>query len=335
MAEENGVGGSGRSAFVTGAAGFVGRNLVERLVADGWRVSGLCRRDEQAEILARMGAIAVRGDLLDPPSLEKAIPRGVDAVFHVAGDTTLWRRNAERQFRVNVEGTRNVVGAATAAGAGRLIHTSTWNVYGLGNEPVREDHRRAGRDANVGYDRTKALAEDEVLKGVSAGLPAVIINPSHIIGRYDTHNWARMFLMVAAGKVPGIPPGSGSFCHAEQVARAHIAAVDHGQVGQHYLLGGTDASFRDVFETIGELLEKPVPKRTVPAPVLRLYGGVMEAVAAVTGREPDITRDGARMVSRHPRVDSDKAQRELGYQPVPLRTMLEDCHQWLVKEGIL
>lgn len=335
MADQNEDGAAGRRAFVTGAAGFLGRNVVEQLLAAGWSVSALCRRGDQAESLSGMGATPVRGDLLVPEALKGAIPEGVDAVFHVAGDTTQWRRNAERQFRVNVEGSRNVVEAALEAGAGRLIHTSTWNVYGLGNEPVREDHRRSGRDSRVGYDRTKALAEDEVLQGVSRGLPAVIINPSHIIGRYDTHNWARMFLMVAAGKVPGIPPGSGSFCHAEQVARAHIAAVDHGQVGQHYLLGGTNASFRDVLETIGTLLDKPVPKRTVPPTVLRLYGGVMEAIAAVTGREPDITRDGARMVSRHPRVASDKAERELGYQPVPLRTMLEDCHQWLVKEGLI
>ncbi|MBA1145564.1 NAD-dependent epimerase/dehydratase family protein [Ectothiorhodospiraceae bacterium WFHF3C12] len=320
---------------MSGAAGFVGRNLVEQLVAGDWRVIAMCRREEQARQLAAMGADPVECDLLDPDALGRAMPASVDAVFHVAGDTTLWRRNAGRQFAVNVQGTRNMVETAARAGAGRLIHTSTWNVYGLANQSVREDDQRAGRASRVGYDRTKALAEDEVLKGIDAGLPAVIINPSHIIGRYDTHNWARMFLMVRTGTVPGIPPGSGSFCHAEQVARAHIAAVDHGQVGQHYLLGGTDASFREVFETIGELLNKPVPKRTVPAPVLRAYGRVMELAATFSGREPDITRDSARMVSRHPRVASDKAQRELGYEAVPLRTMLEDCHQWLVKEGLL
>lgn len=324
-----------REAFVTGAAGFVGRNLLEQLVNDGWRVTALCRRPEQETLLSDMGVRPVRADLLDLDALKGAIPRGVDAVFHAAGDTTLWRRNAERQFRVNVQGARHAVEAALGAGAGRLVHTSTWNVYGLGNGPVREDDPRAGRDSRVGYDRSKALAEDEVLRGIDAGLPAVIINPAHIIGRHDTHNWARMFLMVAAGKVPGIPPGSGSFCHAEQVARAHIAAVDQGQVGQHYLLGGTNARFRDVFETIGELLGKPVPRRTVPAPVLRAYGGVMELAAALTGREPDITRDAARMVSRHPWIDSDKAERELGYRPVPLRVMLEDCHRWLVAQRLL
>jgi len=323
------------TAFVTGGTGFVGRNLIEQLVRAGWQVTALHRRPEQAAVIRGHGADPVAGDLLDPDTLRRAVPKGVEAVFHVAGDTTLWRRHEARQYRINVIGTRNVVAAALNAGAGRLVQTSTWNVYGLGFGPVTESDPRVGRDSPVGYDRTKTLAEDEVLSGIERGLPAVIVNPSHIIGRYDTGNWARMFTMVAAGKVPGIPPGSGSFCQAEQVALAHIAAARRGRVGEHYLLGGANATFREVFETIGALLGKPVPARTVPAPLLKAYGGLLTLMAAFTGREPDVTPAGARMVSRRPYVTSDKAEQELGYRPVPLQTMLEDCHRWLVENGYL
>ena len=122
---------AGRSAFVTGGTGFLGLNLVEQLTAQGWQVTALHRPGSDVRLLSRFPARRVEGDLLDPASLRRAVPRGVDAVFHVAADISMWQGHAARQTRVNVEGTRHVVEAALEAGAGRLVHTSTWNVYGL------------------------------------------------------------------------------------------------------------------------------------------------------------------------------------------------------------
>ena len=316
-------------AFITGASGFVGRNMLDRLTAGDWEVTALYRPGRKPAWAERYAVHWAEGDLLSEDSLSRTLPPEVDAVFHVAADTSIWRRNNARQRRVNVEGTHNLVEAALRAGAKRFIHTSTWNVYGLEQGVIDEDTPQLGRASWISYNRTKAEAEDLIRAAISRGLNAVFVNPSHIIGRYDTENWARMITLVEKGKLPGIPPGSGSFCHAEQVARAQISAVKAGRVGENYLLGGTDASFLQVIRIIGEITQSPVPKRPMPALLLKAYAQVLAAISRITAREPMLTPEGAAMVTEHPRVASNKAERELDYRPVDLRTMLLDAYRWL------
>ena len=131
-----------------------------------------------------------------------------------------------------MEGTRNVVAAALARGAKRFIHTSSTSVYGFQAAPFDETAPRLGANSLNNYARSKALAEDEVQKGIDHGLDAVILNPANIMGAYDSRNWARLFHLVAAGWLPGLPSGRGSFCHAAEVARAHIAAVPAAGAGR-------------------------------------------------------------------------------------------------------
>jgi nucleoside-diphosphate-sugar epimerase len=175
------------SAFVTGGTGFLGLNLIEQLARLGWRVTALHRPSSDLRGIARFAVRLVAGDLLDPPSVARAVPDGVDVVFHLAADTSMWSGHKDRQQRINVGGTRHVVEAALAAGAGRLVHTSTWNVYGLEQSEISEELPQQGKVSRINYDRTKWLAEEEVRRGIGRGLDAVIVNPAHIIGRYDRH----------------------------------------------------------------------------------------------------------------------------------------------------
>jgi nucleoside-diphosphate-sugar epimerase len=324
-----------KQAFVTGGTGFLGLNLVEQLTQAGWRVTALHRPSSNLTYLGKFPITLAEGSILDRESLERTMPKGADAVFHMAANTSIWSRNNATQTRDNVEGTRNVVDAALAAGAKRFIYTSTWNVFGQGHETISEDTPQTGANSWINYVRTKAAAEEIVREALPRGLKAVILNPAHIIGRYDTGNWARMIIMVERNALPGVPPGAGAFCHAEQVAKAHIAAAKLGRIGENYLLGGREASFLDVVATIGELLDRKVPNRAMPAWLLRLVARVYELKAAITGREPEVTPEGAALVLFHPRILSDKAERELGYHPVPLEGMLRDSIQWLRAEGLL
>ncbi len=323
-----------KTAFVTGATGFLGRNLVEQLEPD-WEVVALHRPSSDVSALGTRAVRWVAGDLLDPACLGRAIPGRVDAVFHLAADTSFWSRHNARQTRVNVEGTANVLEAALAARARRFVHTSTWNTYGLEQGQLSEATPQLGGSSWINYNRTKFLAEQQVRDAVKRGLEAVIVNPCHIMGRYDRHGWARLIIDLCNRWIPAAPPGAGTFCHGEQVAKAHIAAAERGQAGQNYLLGGAFASLLEVFRTIAEVTGCRAPKITLPAGAFRLAARLNVLLAAVTGSEPELTPEGVEMVSVSAKVVSTLAERELGYRPVPLETMIEDSYGWLEAEGLV
>jgi nucleoside-diphosphate-sugar epimerase len=141
--------------------------------------------------------------------------------------------------------------------------------------------------------------------------------------------------MTVKGTIPGVPPGAGSFCHAVAVADAMIAAAARGRPGQNYILAGADASFLEVFHVIGRLTGKKVPTRAMPAAALCVYAWLLTGLAAITGREPQITPAIVAVVAGHARFSGARAVRELGYQPVSIATMLEDAYGWMKDEGLL
>ena len=324
-----------KQAFITGANGFLGLNIAEQLVAGGWGVVGLCQPDTAQTFLKRLPVTIVEGDITDEMALTAIMPETVDAVFHTAAMTSLWSRRNSLQTRVNVEGTRNVARASLAKRARRLIHTSTWNVYGIGLGQISEASPQAGGRSWINYVRTKFLAEEEVRALSGAGLDAVILNPGHLVGRYDTRNWGRMIRMVHQGTLPGIPRARGSFCHAAAVARAHIAAAECGRSGENYLIPGVEATFLEVIDLIGQLTGRAVPSRTLPTWLLKIAARAKTLRAAFTGQEPDLTPEGVELLSNDPKIVSNKARQELGYEPAPLRTMFEDAYAWMVAEGLL
>lgn len=326
---------TGKTAFVTGATGFVGTNLCKLLSEQGWQVSALCRDPDKPAFIDRFPVNKIRGGLADAEALKRAIPAGVDAVFHVAGDTSIWPRERPQQFQTNVIGTRNMVAAALAVGAKRFIHTSSISAFGMRDDIVNEHSTPLGKQSPIHYYQTKALAEEEVRAGIAQGLSATFINPCHILGPYDTGNWARMFLLVANRKLPGIPPGMGMFADVREVAKAQLAAVARGEIGLNYFLGGEAISFLELLQQAGRQLQVPVPKRPLPAALIYLVGAVKEAIAAVTGQAPDLTREGARIVCSHVRCDSHRAVSDLGYRTTPPAQLVADTLAWLQQEGLL
>ncbi len=326
-----------KHAFVTGATGFLGRNLVELLAERGWKITAIYRDPARFEALRQWDVAGVECGLLDLDGLTAAIPEAVDAVFHLAADLTMWMRHGSRQLRINVDGTRNAVAAAERRGARKFVFTSSWNSWGYrsGDPPLTEDTPQRGNESPVLYDRTKLAGEIIVKQAAADGLPAVILNPCHVIGRYDSRNWGRMIRMVHERSLPGIPPGSGVFCHAGAVAAAHIAAAENVDAAGNYLLPGPAASYVEIVGLIGGIAGRKVPKRAIPAWLFRTVAHVQNAVGNLRGREPDLTPQAAHIVLAHGRVASDRAERELGYRSPDLEFMVRDCYDWMKRAGVL
>ncbi|WGL15531.1 NAD-dependent epimerase/dehydratase family protein [Microbulbifer bruguierae] len=328
-------------AFVTGGTGFLGANLIEQLIDDGWQVTAMHRPGSNTERLCALGATPVEASLDDLNSLRRALPADLDAVFHLAGNTNMWRGGNDQQWRDNVIGSAMIARAAREHFAaqskpGRLIVTSSISAYGYQTSAINEDSPQLADDPRHYYLYTKKRAEQAVREEISAGLDAVFLNPCAIVGKYDVSSWAQTFFLIANDNLPGVPPGAGSFCHAGAVARAHINAFHKGRCGENYILAGTDASFLEFFGIIATLVGKPVPTRTTPAFVIRAIAALNDLGSRISGREPAVTPEKAAMLTRRVVASSDKAARELGYgTALTLEDMLRESRDWLVDQGLL
>ena len=200
-----------KTAFVTGGTGFIGLNLVEHLTQSGWDVVALHRPKSRLTYLQKYPVRLVEGAIEDAASLDRAMPEDVDAVFHVAGDVSLWSGHKQRQWRTNVEGTRNMVATALAKRSRKFVHTSSTAVYGIPAEPFDETSPKLGKDS-FNYQHSKAVAEEEVANGIAQGLDAVFLNPANVIGRYDWGTWSRFIRLAANRQLLRIPPGRACYC---------------------------------------------------------------------------------------------------------------------------
>jgi len=322
-----------RTAFVTGGTGFVGLNLVQRLMAGDWDVTALHRASSDLTYLKRFNPRLAVGEITDAASVLAALPQGTDTVFHVAGNTNMWRKKNAQQTRDNVEGTRNVVEACLARGVRRLIVTSSISAYGGVSCAVTEETPSLAAQSWVNYEKTKWQAQELALAAVPRGLEVVVMQPGAIMGPYDIGTWSRMFLMVRDGKLPGVPPATLSFTHVRECVAAHIAAADRGENGGQYILAGESATMLQLVQEIARLLGKPVPTSETPVWAVKAIAAVGDFMSTFTGKEPSFTPEMAEGLGGSFTVTSAKATRDLGYSVVPLKTMVRDCYDWMVAEG--
>jgi dihydroflavonol-4-reductase len=326
-------------AFVTGPTGFLGITLLRELAAEGWDIFAFHRSTSDLTDLRDIPRVTyVVGDVRDKASVQRAMPEGVDAVFHTAGSVGFLKPGDEKeQYDINELGTRNVVETALEKRIGRFICTSTVLTYDYRDgRPVTEESP-PNDDPRFSYIHSKYLGEKAAERAVAEqGLDAVFLHPSAIFGAYDKATWSKMFREVQRGlRVPLAPPGKASVCHMLKVARAHVSAYHRGRKGEHYLLGGVDASMMEIATAIARILGKPGPLVVVPPTLFKVLGRLEYHVSTLLRREPMVTPSMADILCETVLCDSSKAVRELGYEPSSLETMLLDCHQWMVRTGML
>jgi nucleoside-diphosphate-sugar epimerase len=316
-------------AFVTGATGFIGQHLVEQLLKQGWQVTALYRNKDK-RYASEHGAIHWQyGQLQHIQSLRDAMPESVDAVFHLASDTSNWSLNHSRQYQTNVLGTHNLAKVALEKNAIRFIHTSSLAVYGFHDDVVDEYSEMRGINSPIPYYRSKFLAEEVMREYLKKGLDVVILNPSAVIGPKDQQNWVRMFDLINGGGLQGLPPGRKSFCHVDDIAKAHIQAFIHGRCGENYILSGPNADIAQVYRWIANKLNKPAPSRVLPCWLLKCTGFSQSLLSHITRKKPKLSLETAYILSANVTAQCNKAQRELQYKnTATLEQMLQETFEW-------
>jgi len=325
------------SILVTGATGFVGSHVARQLVAAGHSVRVLVRQNSNLQLLEGLPVERVEGDLRDARSLDRAA-KGARKIFHIAADYRLWARNPDEIYESNVEGTRRLFEAAARAGVERIVYTSTVAtiaVPGHENNPPNEDSH-ASLDQMIGhYKRSKFLAEAEAIRAAKAGLPIVIVNPTAPVGPGD---WkptptGRILLDFLNGKMPAYVDTGLNLVAVEDVAAGHLLAAERGQVGERYILGARNMTLKQILEALGLIAGRPAPRVRLPHAVALAAGYADQWIARLTGREPRIPVEGVRMSRHRMFVASDKAGRDLGYQPGPVEPALERAVRWYDEHG--
>jgi dihydroflavonol-4-reductase len=320
---------------VTGASGHAGANLVRELVARGERVKALVHRDRQA--FEGFSIETCRGDILDPPSLEHAF-KGARSVYHLAVHISISKRDAEQASIINIEGTRNVVRACREAGVGRLVHFSS--IHALCAEPkdeiIDETRPLAGAGAPV-YDRSKADAERIVLEAVQAGLDAVIVIPTAILGPWDfkPSYMGRFMIALGQGGFNSLVGGGFNWVDVRDVVQGAVAAEKCGKRGERYLLSGHWLSVRDFAALVGELSGSTPPGFVAPLWLARAGLPFMGMVSRLRKNEPLYTGESLHALQNHRYISHEKATCELGYIPRPLWDTVRDALDWYRNNGYL
>jgi len=325
------VGTEGTHVFLTGATGFVGRHVLRALSAEGYRVRALVRRPGDT----LEGAEAVLGDLRRPGELVPAL-RGCRYLVHCAALYSFAPADRRALRAVNVAGTAGLLEAARVAGVERAVVTSSSATVGPARsdgQPATEDDR-AALGHGSGYHRSKVEQEYAAL---AARVPVVLVLPTTPIGPGD---WkptptGRLILDFARGRIFAAPPDGGcNLVAVEDVARAHVLALEHGRPRERYLLGGDNLSLADLWRALGDATGRPVPRRRIPYRLALALGYVDEARCRLQpGSVPRVPLEGVRMSIERMYVDSAKARAELGYAPGPVYPALKRAVAWYRTQG--
>ncbi len=324
--------------LVTGASGFVGSAVARLLVERGFSVRTLVRSGSPQHHLAGVNIEFVQGDLRDTESVRRAVA-GVRWVFHVAADYRLWARNPAEIIDNNVLSTRIVMEESLRAGVERIVYTSSVATLKTGpaGDPSDETISLEEHQAIGSYKLSKLLAERLVLTMVAHGLPVTIVNPSTPIGPRDVKPTptGRFIVEAAAGRVPAFVETGLNMVHVDDVAAGHLAALEHGRVGERYILGGQNASLSEILVTIAQQAGGRSPRLKIPRAVVFPVAVMAEAMARSTGRAPFVTVDGLRMSKNRMYFTAAKAERELGFRARPYVEGIRDAIEWFRETGHL
>ena len=324
-----------RTVLVTGGTGFLGAYIISQLVDKGYTVRAIRREGSQPyfytppSILEKIEWFPC--DIMDPLGLEEAMT-GVDTVIHAAAKVSFADADKHELFTTNVEGTANVVNIALEQGIRRLIHVSS--VAALGRtkkeEKVNEEKKWDNNKGQTNYAISKFYGELEVWRAIGEGLPAVIVNPSTILGVGDWNESSCAIFKSIYNEFPWYSNGINGFVDVSDVAKAIVSLMESDITGQRFILNGDNWTFRQLFNTIADGFGKKHPHREA-TPFLSAIAWRLEKIKSMfSGKRPLLTRESARVARSKTYFDNGKILKHLpDFQFTPLeKTIRRSCEAY-------
>lgn len=327
------------NVLVTGANGLLGSNVVRLLLNRGYNVSVLLRdKNKPVPTLEGLNLTRHYGDVRDVESLTKAVA-GADYVIHAAALIQINPAHSAQVRQVNIEGTKNVVEACTRQKIKRLIYIGTANSFGAGaieNPGTEENTYTAGR-FGFDYMDSKRAAQEIVLNAVrEKQLPAIVLNPTMMIGAYDSRPTAgAIVLAIYQRSIPACSPGGRNYIAVKDAATAVINALTMGRVGECYILGNHNLCYREAFQRIAKVVGVKAPAINTPRMLVKVFGTVSSLLGRIFHFTPRITKEMALLSCESDYYNSAKAQRELALPNTDFEVAVKECFDWFKANGYL
>ncbi len=325
--------------LVTGASGFIGSAVVRKLLGRGRAVRCYLEPGAPRKNLAGLDVEILEGDVNDRAGIAAALD-GCDTLYHLAAIYAIWMPDPAKIYEVNVEGTKTVLWAAYKAGLKKVVYTSSIAAIGRPPEGQLADEATPfstadWEDGNA-YIRSKWLSQRDALRFAAEGLPLVVVNPAFPFGERDIGPTPTGGFIV--GTLRGMVPGyiNGGFCavDVEDVAEGHVRAEEKGRVGETYILGNHNVSWKEFFDLTAEVAGVKPPRLRFPKRLAVGVGWAMEHYATdIQHKKPLATYKATKYTARTLHFDNGKARRELGLPETPLRDTLERSVRWFRANG--
>jgi dihydroflavonol-4-reductase len=321
---------------ITGASGHIGNVLCRELAEKGMQLRILLFQNKMRPI--GLDAEVVVGSILDKKVLEELIS-GCDVVYHLAAKITIDNKERDVVFEVNVQGTKNVIEVCLEQNVKRLIYTSSVHSFkSFGQDEVLDENNPVNPESKMAYEASKAKAEMLILEAVKAGLNAVILNPSAIIGPFDYQPsyLGQALIKIYKNNLPMLVSGGYDFVDVRDVVDAAINAATMGRIGERYILSGQWLSLKELSEFISRLYSRKTPTFIAPMILAKIGLPFIHAWAKLSRQHPLYTADSLEILKQsNKKMSHQKAEKELGYHPRPIEKTLKDTLDWFKSEGIL
>ncbi len=323
--------------FVTGADGLLGSNLVRELLHRNYSVRVLTQPGRHVKTLDGLPIEKIEGDLLDKESLRKGMT-GCEMVVHAAASTAVWPTRSELTRKINIRGTANVMELALELKVTRLVYVGTASTFGFGtkNNPGKEGNAYKSAKYGMDYMDSKKDAHYIVIDHIRKGLPAVIVNPTFMLGPYDSApSSGAMLLGLYHGKVPGYVPGGRNYVCVKDVAVGIANAFTMGRIGESYILGNQNLDYKEAFLLMANELKVDVPIRRIPAWVMISYGIICSFLGIVFKKRPAVSYNLALIACDEHYFSPAKAVEELKLPQTPIEVGIREAMQWFKENNYL
>ncbi len=328
-----------KKILVTGANGFLGSAITKLALKKGFKVSVLIRKNSNIDNLKPISSRInfFYGDIRDFDSIHDAV-KSSEVIFHVAADYRLWARKKSEIYSSNVYGTENIALKVLELNK-KLIYTSSVATLSLKKDQLSDETFEPNLNEIQGdYKKSKFLAELVVKKLVKKKkLKAVIVNPSTPIGPGDIKPTptGRIILDMLKKKIPAYVETGLNFVHVDDAAEGHFLALKHGKIGERYIIGGQNITFKDFLDKVAEYGNVPKVKVKLNPKYLYFFAIINEFFAKYFfNYNPTLTVDGLKMSEKKMYFSSDKAKKKLHYRPRDVKSAIKDSVNWMKKKII-